>query len=30
MHPFSDRRDRLAFWIYLLINDFNLDSYAKS
>jgi hypothetical protein len=21
--------DRLAFWIYLLINDFNLDSYAK-
>jgi hypothetical protein len=22
-------RDRLAFWIYLIINDFNLDSYAK-
>jgi hypothetical protein len=21
--------DRLAFWIYLLINDFNLDSYAR-
>jgi hypothetical protein len=21
--------DRLAFWIYLLINDFNLDSYAS-
>ena len=21
--------DRLAFWIYLLFNDFNLDSYAK-
>jgi hypothetical protein len=21
--------DRLAFWIYLLVNDFNLDSYAR-
>ena len=21
--------DRLAFWIYLLINDFNLNSYAR-
>ena len=21
--------DRLAFWIYLLINDFDLESYAK-